>query len=135
MSMKWMRGYGGTRFVWNLVMSTLSTPSERSDAVSDADRVDAAHVAERAVVQHRRTTQTRNKSYSAKKARLRFFVFFNKRKPLRWRASTHIRKAKTRIRVYVTCHWRFFEAQQTDRDELASQMPKSRSLKDPSQRE
>ena len=83
MSMKWMRGYGGTRFVWNLVMSTLSTPSERSDAVSDADRVDAAHVAERAVVQHRRTTQTCNKSYSAKKARLRFFVFFNKRKPLR----------------------------------------------------
>ena len=42
MSMKWMRGYGGTRFVWNLVMSALSAPSKRSDAVSDADRVDAA---------------------------------------------------------------------------------------------
>ena len=24
MSMKWMRGYGGTWFVWNLVMATLS---------------------------------------------------------------------------------------------------------------
>ena len=58
MSMKWMRGYGGTRFVWNLVTSTLSAPSKRSDAVSDADRVDAAHVAERAVVQRRQTTQT-----------------------------------------------------------------------------
>ena len=33
-SMKWMRGYG-TRFVWNSVMSTLSAPSKRSDAVSD----------------------------------------------------------------------------------------------------
>ena len=52
-----MRGYGGTRFVWNLAMSTLSAPPKRSDAVSDADRVDAAHVAERAVVQRRRTTQ------------------------------------------------------------------------------
>ena len=52
MSMKRMRGYGGTSFVWNLVMSKLSAPSKRSDIVSDADRVDAAHVvaAERAVV-------------------------------------------------------------------------------------
>ena len=60
MSMKWMwmRGYGGTRLVWNLVMSTLSAPSKRSDAVSDADRVNAAYVAERVVVQRRRTTQT-----------------------------------------------------------------------------
>jgi len=33
-SMKWMRGYG-TRLVWNSVMSTLSAPSKRSDAVSD----------------------------------------------------------------------------------------------------
>merc|ERR1719152_832091 len=33
-SMKWMRGYG-TRFVRNSVMSTLSAPSKRSDAVSD----------------------------------------------------------------------------------------------------
>merc|ERR1719502_2458204 len=32
--MKWMRGYG-TRLVWNSVMSTLSAPSKRSDAVSD----------------------------------------------------------------------------------------------------
>merc|ERR1719198_288885 len=32
--MKWMRGYG-TRFVWNSVMSTLSAPSKRSDAVGD----------------------------------------------------------------------------------------------------
>ena len=39
-------------------MPTLSAPSKRSDAVSDADRVDAAHVAERVVVQRRRTTQT-----------------------------------------------------------------------------
>ena len=37
-----MRGYGGTRFVWNLVMSTLSASSKRSDAVGNADRVDAA---------------------------------------------------------------------------------------------
>merc|ERR1719324_1581561 len=29
-----MRGYG-TRLVWNSVMSTLSAPSKRSDAVSD----------------------------------------------------------------------------------------------------
>ena len=33
-SMKWMRGYG-TRLVWNSVMSTLSAPSKRSDAVSE----------------------------------------------------------------------------------------------------
>ncbi len=33
-STKWMRGYG-TRLVWNSVMSTLSAPSKRSDAVSD----------------------------------------------------------------------------------------------------
>merc|ERR1711868_110658 len=33
-SMKWMRGYG-TRFVWNSVISTLSAPSKRSDAVKD----------------------------------------------------------------------------------------------------
>ena len=33
-SMKWMRGYG-TRLVWNSVMSALSAPSKRSDAVSD----------------------------------------------------------------------------------------------------
>jgi hypothetical protein len=33
-SIKWMRGYG-TRLVWNSVMSTLSAPSKRSDAVSD----------------------------------------------------------------------------------------------------
>merc|ERR1719198_2448182 len=32
--MKWMRGYG-TRFVWNSVMSTLSAPSKRSDAVGE----------------------------------------------------------------------------------------------------
>merc|ERR1712054_466027 len=32
--MKWIRGYG-TKFVWNSVMSTLSAPSKRSDAVSD----------------------------------------------------------------------------------------------------
>ena len=38
-------------------MSTLSAPSKRSDAVSDADRVDAAHIAERVVVKLRRTTQ------------------------------------------------------------------------------
>merc|ERR1719188_1823892 len=31
---KWMRGYG-VRLVWNSVMSTLSAPSKRSDAVSD----------------------------------------------------------------------------------------------------
>ena len=31
---QWMRGYG-TRLVWNSVMSTLSAPSKRSDAVSD----------------------------------------------------------------------------------------------------
>jgi hypothetical protein len=34
LSMKWMRGYG-TRLVWNSVMSTLSAPSKRSDAVSE----------------------------------------------------------------------------------------------------
>ena len=56
--MKWIRGFGGTRFVWNFVMSALSAPSKRSDAVSAADRVDATHVAERAIVQRRRTTQT-----------------------------------------------------------------------------
>merc|ERR1719311_1442902 len=32
--MKWMRGYG-TRLVWNSVMSTLSAPSKRSDAVGE----------------------------------------------------------------------------------------------------
>merc|ERR1719174_1920855 len=32
--MKWMRGYG-TRLVWNSVMSTLSAPSKRSDAVAE----------------------------------------------------------------------------------------------------
>merc|ERR1719152_432786 len=33
-SMKWMRGYG-TRLVWNSVMSTLSAPSNRRDAVRE----------------------------------------------------------------------------------------------------
>merc|ERR1719191_1051478 len=33
-SMKWIRGYG-TRLVWNSVMSTLSAPSKRRDAVRD----------------------------------------------------------------------------------------------------
>merc|ERR1719230_438007 len=58
--MKWMRGYG-TRLVWNSVMSTLSAPSKRSDAVSDEPvevgvrraldvEVAAAHVVERLVV-------------------------------------------------------------------------------------
>ena len=42
-----MRGYGGTRFVCNLVMSTLSAPSKRNDAVSDAELVDADRVERR----------------------------------------------------------------------------------------
>merc|ERR1719181_948143 len=59
--MKWMRGYG-TRLVWNSVMSTLSAPSKRSDAVGEEAvevgvgraldvEVAAAHVVERLVVE------------------------------------------------------------------------------------
>merc|ERR1719238_1670160 len=59
--MKWMRGYG-TRFVWNSVMSTLSAPSKRSDALREEAvevrvrraldvEVAAAHVVERLVVE------------------------------------------------------------------------------------
>merc|ERR1719504_478618 len=34
LSMKWIRGYG-TKLVWNSVISTLSAPSKRKDAVKD----------------------------------------------------------------------------------------------------
>ena len=37
-----------------------------------------------------------------KKARLQFFVFLNKKKPPKCRVLIHIRKAKSRIRIYVT---------------------------------
>ena len=66
-------------FVWNLVMSALSAPSKRSDAVSDVDRVDAAHVAESVVVElsaverHRqRTDRVRVSPSASSQARRRW---------------------------------------------------------------
>ena len=49
--------------------------------------------------------QSATKNASVKKARLRFFVFFNEKKTAqvpKWRGLIHIRKAKGRTRVYYT---------------------------------